>query len=302
MVEGDQALPDQITLKSDSLTTSGANENPPTNTMSLAIYDRNGFTTTGAAVTEQALGTGDNQFPGRTATKRRLAVAITPGSTAATRVAQVVLTIPSFTTPDQRVDSKDSANMSEEVKHTITIQEAAPASTPKVVSIQRLRPGSQTVVAAFQEAAVSGPFDVRIVLTEAHPQLEDGASDDELRKDRLVVEGGEPSSLVIGVPFARFAQNAGTNTDDTIIPNPIEGMYAHAGDGALQGVPPGVVGSGNVPLPSGDDGMYRQYRVTITPYARSTEVKISVKSFNDGESPRPLCLHACRCSEQAERT
>ena len=38
---------------------------------------------------------------------------------------------------------------------------------PKVVSIQRLRPGSQTVVSAFQEERIpAGPFNVRIVLTE----------------------------------------------------------------------------------------------------------------------------------------
>ena len=41
----------------------------------------------------------------------------------------------------------------------------------------------------------------------------------------------------------------------------------------------------NVPMPTGDDEMYHQYRVTITPYRRVDMVKISVKEFNDGGSP-----------------
>ena len=40
-----------------------------------------------------------------------------------------------------------------------TVAAAPDRETPAVVSIQRLRPGSQTVVAAFQEAAVTGAFD-----------------------------------------------------------------------------------------------------------------------------------------------
>ena len=43
---------------------------------------------------------------------------------------------------------------------------------PLVVSIQRLRPGSQTVVAAFQEAAVTGEFNVRVVITEEPKSLD----------------------------------------------------------------------------------------------------------------------------------
>ena len=38
-------------------------------------------------------------------------------------------------------------------------------------------------------------------------------------------------------------------------------------------------------MPTGDDEMYHQYRVTITPYRRVDMVKISVKEFNDGGSP-----------------
>ena len=47
---------------------------------------------------------------------------------------------------------------------------------------------------------------------------------------------------------------------------------------------------GNVPLPSADDeggtdNMYHQYRVTITPHRRATEVKVHVKEFHDDASP-----------------
>ena len=280
MVEGDQALP-------TALTTAGADADPPTNTMTLEAYDEDGFTaaTPGITVVEQDAAA----YPGRTSKKRRLLV--TPTADTNTNVAQFVITIPEFETPDNRV--KDADDMSDEVTHTITVQMAAPASSPKVVSIQRLRRGSQTVVAAFQEAAVAErTFDVRIVLTEAHPGFEsdDAKDNDKLRKDMILVEGGEPRDLIKGVPFVRFAPGATADTPApgaTVIPNPIEGMYEHAGTGALEGVPPGVIGSGNVPLPSGTDMMYRQYRVTIMPYARSTQVKISLREFNDGESPRP---------------
>ena len=59
----------------------------------------------------------------------------------------------------------------------ITLKAVAPPTdaTPKVVSIQRLRPGSQTVTSAFREQVIPAvPFDVRIVLTE-HPNGPDPA-------------------------------------------------------------------------------------------------------------------------------
>ena len=296
MVEGAQALP--TTLTADP----GSDADNPVNTITVDAYDENGFSIaktdgipTGiTSITDLPVSSTtatDPVYPMRTAKKRQLRVVLT--ADANTSIASFVITIPAFETPDNRVGDDD--DMSKEVKHTITIDMAAPASTPKVVSIQRLRPGSQTVVAAFQEAAVSGEFHVRIVLTEKHPGLAAGPNDEKLRKDLMVVEGGEPSGLVIGQPFP---WHGGTDTDgdrvaaNTIIPNPIEGMYEHGGTAdtiyaPLGGVPAGVMGSGNVPLPSGDDDMYHQYRVTITPYARSTEVKISLKGFNDGELPRP---------------
>ena len=150
------------------------------------------------------------------------------------------------------------------------------ANRPKVVSIQRLRPGSQTVVAAFQEAKVTGAFDIRIVLTE-NPK-------DGLKLAHIKVDNGTASGLVAGVPFAQ-QNNADGDADSTVVPHPIEGMYAHSGaaEDGLAGVPEGEMG--NVPSPSGPDNLYHQYRATITPHRRADKVKISIKAFHDGASP-----------------
>ena len=85
-------------------------------------------------------------------------------------------------------------NMSKLVQHTITLSMAVAdiRDLPGVVSIQRLRPGSQTVVSAFQEEKITtAPFDVRIVLTKAHTA-------DPLNAVNLVeVENGVASNLVL---------------------------------------------------------------------------------------------------------
>ena len=55
----------------------------------------------------------------------------------------------------------------------------------------------------------------------------------------------------------------------------------------------------NVPLPTGGDEMYRQYRVTITPHQKSADfvIKIRVKEFHDGKaSPiRRTYISPCVC-------
>ena len=84
------------------------------------------------------------------------------------------------------------------------VSTAARADLPKVVSIQRLRPGSQTVVAAFQENVVTDPsFNVRIVLTE-HPHGPDLAAVANL----VEVENGVPSNLVVGQTFSRIGPDS----------------------------------------------------------------------------------------------
>ena len=187
---------------------------------------------------------------------------------------KVILTVEALETPDPTVTQEKNAHKSKAVHHTITFT-ALPAydlDRPRVVSIQRLRPSSQSVVSAFEERQiVPEPFDVRIVFTE---------KPHDFKLATINVEGGTASNLVVGVPFTMLRTNA-TDAATTYRPHPSEGMYAHT----LAGVPLGVTGSGNIPAPTGDDEMYHQYRVTITPYRRVDMVKISVKEFNDGGSP-----------------
>ena len=159
---------------------------------------------------------------------------------------------------------------------------------PNVVSIQRLRPGSQTVVSAFEEAKITGAFDVKIVFTELPHDF---------KIAHIAVDGGKASALVVGVPFARLGDSfaAASPTPDelasTIRPHPSEGMYAHDGGGILAGLPGAVEspadGIDAVPLPTGMDNMYHQYRVTITPHRRADMVKVSIKEFHDNASPFP---------------
>ena len=78
--------------------------------------------------------------------------------------------------PEQRLltMTRLAPNMSKAaVQHTITLSIGCGRRltdlTPAVVSIQRLRPGSQTVTSAFREQVIpAAPFDIRVVLTE-HP-------------------------------------------------------------------------------------------------------------------------------------
>ena len=190
---------------------------------------------------------------------------------------KVILTVEALETTDPTVLKEKNAHKSKAVHHTITFT-ALPAydlDRPNVVSIQRLRPSSQSVVSAFQEKQIAPePFDVRIVLTEARNGID-------LNKpgDFVAVTNGTASNLVVGVPFTMLRTNA-TDAATTYRPHPSEGMYAHS----LTGVAAGA-DTMNVPMPTGDDEMYHQYRVTITPYRRVDMVKISVKEFNDGGSP-----------------
>ena len=240
----------------------------------------------------------DTAYAMRTAKVRRYTVTLpnvvdTAISPAANPLPYTIyLTVAAQTTTDPTVADTDKANVSKPVIHKITLSAYVDtADVPQVVSIQRLRPGSQTVVAAFQEVRIpADPFNVRIVLT-APPHGIDLADVNNF----IEVENGTVSGLVTGVPFERFGlplvdTNANGNPRltgpglttalmGTYNPHPIEGMYEHG----LNGVPPGVDGSGTVPEPNGVDDMYRQYRVTITPHQKSADfdVKVRVKSFHD---------------------
>ena len=152
---------------------------------------------------------------------------------------------------------------------------------PTVVSIQRLGLSTQTVTSAFEEAEVTGAFDVRIVLTE---RLHGG-----LTLDKIQVDGGTASNLVVGVPFAWHGGRDDNNNpvrSQALRPHPSEGGYYFDRDyGPLAGVElTSTDVNDTVPLPTGADGMYHQYRVTITPHRRVDTVKISIKEFHDRAS------------------
>ena len=153
---------------------------------------------------------------------------------------------------------------------------------PNVVSIQRLRPGSQSVVSAFEEAKITGAFDVKIVFTELPHDF---------KLATIAVDGGTASNLVVGVPFARLPsllRAAGGLyhtpselrgcTSITLKPWRVWQVMLIANDSTL---------TGTVPSPTGTDNMYHQYRVTITPHRRADMVKISIKEFHDNASPFP---------------
>ena len=252
-------------------------------------------------------------YPERTAKKRQLRIVIkqqpdVAPNTDKGRIARVVIEIPAgLPTTDPTVQAKvgddEDLNISKLVQHTITLSAFEDvADVPKVVSIQRLRPGSQTVVSAFQEERiVAAPFNVRIVLTEL-PNGIDLADVNNL----IEVENGTVSGLVIGTLFARFSgvyeiddtlpgetdllvandpEVGQPHPNRTVRPHPGEGHYYFDEDYAPLQLTERISTDMNdtVPMPTGDDNMYRQYRVTITPHQKSADfnVKVRIKSFHD---------------------
>ena len=201
------------------------------------------------------------------------------------------------------LDPADSGadSMSKAASTTIQLRDLPAAGdalpqNPQVVSIQRLRPGSQSVVAAFQEEQIPAePFNVRIVLSEAANGIDLAKAENLVR-----VENATVSNLIVGAPFASkwvaapAAANAPTRAEQLgiLTPHPIEGMYHYnAAAGTALGLPPPVAGQDTDPVPpfSGPDGMYHQFQVTVTPHTkRGTDpfnVKIGVKAFHDNGSP-----------------
>ena len=261
----------------------------------------------GILITDVGFGTGPNDYPFRTASKRRLRVALTPTAQVTPtanadrgEVTRIVIEFAQIPTIDPTITEADDISGSTAGTVDITVHqpttqgsdpETADFDTPRVVSIQRLRPGSQTVVAAFQEAAVAGDFDVRIVLSELPAAF--------TLADHIKVTGGEAvvGSLVAGTPFLRegpvpldiFAPLR-AELLNTTRPHPIEGMYEHSL--TTGGVPAGAFGSGPVPYPTGPDLKYQQYRVRISPYQPAAtydrpdpRVVITISAFHDGAAP-----------------
>ena len=231
--------------------------------------------------------TADGQYDGKTftftipASVLPRAAAAEGANAAVSGATQIYVSIP------LGIESLDPGNVDTSVAGTLTIDLRTVAAvqdreTPAVVSIQRLRPGSQTVVSAFQERQIApDPFDVRIVLTERpHGGL---------TLDKIQVDGGTASNLVVGVPFAWHGGRDDNNNpvrSQALRPHPSEGGYYFDRDyGPLAGVElTSTDVNDTVPLPTGADGMYHQYRVTITPHRRVDTVKISIKEFHDRAS------------------
>ena len=111
-----------------------------------------------------------------TSTMRKFWVGIDPQGEGATDliVAKVVVSVGELTTNDPTAVDDKGALVKTKLKSytrviTLTAVPTDDNNRPRVVSVQRLRPGSQTVVSAFQEERIAAaPFNVRIVLSE-HP-------------------------------------------------------------------------------------------------------------------------------------
>ena len=261
------------------------------NTLGLTalVVDRNGLTIEyAAAITDDA-----TFAVMKTAKVRRFSISLpTIAADGQDNLPYTIyITVPALTTNDPTVATKDMANVSKAAIHKITLNKSIADidDLPSVVSIQRLRPGSQTVVSAFQEEKITtAPFDVRIVLTKAHTA-------DPLNAENLVeVENGVASALVVGETFLR-RNGSGAEVRDmeargaTSYPHPIEGMYQHLEASNVLDSTPGRTTDGDdfIPAANSDDWMYRQYRVTITPHQKSADfvIKIRVKEFHDGKAP-----------------
>ena len=261
--------------------------------MAVLVVDRNGLTIN---TTDYEVGiTEDTDFEVmKTAKVRRFDLSF-PGVEADDQVNlpyTVYITVPILTTSDPTVAADKKANVSKAVIHKITLNKSIADidDLPSVVSIQRLRPGSQTVVSAFQEEKITtAPFDVRIVLTKAH------TADPLNAVDLVEVENGVASNLVLGENFLRRDGDGAEVRNmvargETSYPHPIEGMYQHLADSSVLDSTPGRTDAEEgdfIPAANGDDWMYRQYRVTITPHQKSVDfvIKIRVKEFHDGKAP-----------------
>ena len=127
--------------------------------------------------------------------------------------------------------------------------------TPGVVSITR------ALGATGFASAVTGAFDVRIILTE-EPAAFDAS--------HIIVENGTNSAPVAGLPI----DGGGT------------GANRHSGDLTSEYAGGGWGDEINLPNATGRDNRYHQYLVTITPTPGFVgDVTVSVGAFDDTEKP-----------------
>ena len=161
---------------------------------------------------------------------------------------------------------------------TATGADEMPAD-PKVVSIVRAVPISLPRASSFVEKTVTGPFQVKILLSEK-PNGGLHSDTNAARIDALNVSGGSATNVAIGVEFVR--EGAATSPLDAppTNPPPAEGDYSTADDDyPTRGTQPG--NKDPVPVPTGRDGKYYPYLVTIEPDGSADKVIISVKDFKD---------------------
>ena len=131
---------------------------------------------------------------------------------------------------------------------------------PNVVSIVRVIPTAAVQTSRFTQAAVSGPFDVRVTFTE-QPNLAMDGGNIKIGDLPFELENAKITAISKGVPFYET-------------PNAAEGNYTADN-------PPE-----NPPAPTGRDSRYHPYLLTITPnLINSDDVVIRVKEFNDLVKP-----------------
>ena len=157
-VTSEEALPEPlVTIDADGPDADATGANDAAGILTITTRDIRGFETSGSPSTADAAGgtpagiggvtVVDDPvatFTARSVKLRQLRVVITPGTP--NTLERVTITIPGFETPDARVGDND--DWSPGASHTILIRDVADvmldADDAKVVSIQRLRPGSQT--------------------------------------------------------------------------------------------------------------------------------------------------------------
>ena len=131
---------------------------------------------------------------------------------------------------------------------------------PNVVSIVRVVPTAAVTTSRFTDAAVSGPFNVRVTFTEQPNFAMDGGNI-KIADLPFELENAKITAISKGIPFY-------------LTPNAAEGNYSAAN-------PPE-----DPPAPTGRDARYHPYLVEITPNLfNSDDVVIRVKPFNDLVKP-----------------
>ena len=137
--------------------------------------------------------------------------------------------------------------------------------SPKVVSITRAAPVALGRLSSFVPTAVSGPFQVKIVLSE----MPNGGLASKTKAGRIAalnISGGKITNVEPGDGFTEAPPFGEGGYDDP--------------DGAAS-TPPDPV-----PTPTGRDAKYYPYLVTVEPDGSADKLILSVKDFKDLVRPR----------------